>query len=287
MGYDLFFRSREDGAAPPIEDLRGFFENRVHYRIDGFIAQYLNDDTGVYFWFDLAGERSPSFHLNFARPHVFALEASNELASFVSQFDLLIDDVPAGIEYHRESFVRGWTDGNRGGYRSASDPSTGYSGWFTRPAAQIEQEWRWNYQRAALQERVGETVFVPKVTYFLAGGALCSGAVWSDAISVTLPRVDYVVLVRDRGWTSRLLNREPEVIAVRWNEIEPLAENYRFVVGELGHYQMYWDKPPKDVLAFFRDRPVNDLPFEGVSADRILDEETMAEIREVPVRNSP
>ena len=280
MGYDIFFRSRENGPAPPIEDLRGFFENRVHYRMDGFIAQYLNEDTGVYFWFDLAGEPSPSFHLNFARPHVFAMEASNELTSFSSQFDFVLDGSGDGVEFQRDAFIRDWSQGNRGGYRSAQDVSTGYTGWFTRPSAQIEHEWRWNYQRSALQERVGDSVFVPKVSYFLADGALASGVVWSDAIPVTLPRVDYVVLVRDRGWTSRLLNREPEVIAVPWAEIEPLAASYRFVLGELGHYQMYWEKPPKDIVSFFRDRPINDMPLEGVSADRVLDEETMAAARE-------
>lgn len=280
MGYELIFRSRENGAAPPIEDLRGFFENRVHYRMDGFIAQYLNEDTGVYFWFDLAGERSPSFHLNYARPHVFALEAANELTSFVNQFDLVVDDTPEGSEFRRETFQRDWSEGNRNGYRAASDPSTGYTGWFTRAYARIEQEWRWNYQRAAFQERVGDSVFVPKVSYFLANGALTSGAVWSDAISVALPKVDYILLVRDRGWASRLLSREPDVVAVPWSDIEPLAADYRFVAGELGHYQLYWEKPPKEILNFFRDRPPMEIPLEGVSADRVLDEETMAEVRE-------
>jgi hypothetical protein len=280
MGYELIFRSREDGPAPPIEDLRGFFENRVHYRMNGFIAQYLNEDTGVYFWFDLAGERSPSFHMNYARPHVFALEASNELTSFVNQFDLMVDDEGAAMEFGREWFTREWSGGNRAGYRTASDPSVGYTGWFTRPYARIEQEWRWNYQRAAFQERVGDSVFVPKVSYFVAGGKLVSGAVWSDAISVALPKVDYILLARDRGWASRLLSREPDVIVVPWSEVEQAAASYRFVAGELGHYQLYWDKPPAAIVNFFRDREPSEMLMEGVSADRVLDEETMAEARE-------
>ena len=281
MGYDLTFRSRRSGAAPPIEDLHDYFEQRPNFRIDGFTAQYLNEDTGIYFSFDMGGDY-PAFQLNYARSRVFALEAVEEVRSFMQGLDQIVDDPQidgmAGGEFSQDKFLAGFDTGNRAGYRMAADPSTGFEGWFTRPAAAIEAEWRWNFGRAAMQERVGESVFVPKISYFLIDGNLGSGAVWSDAISVALPAVDYLVIVRDRGWPKRLLNREPEILALPFANVEPIATQYRFVPGDLGHYQLYWDKAPAEVTDFIRDAPLNGTPFEAVSADRILDEETMVEV---------
>ncbi|HZO51571.1 MAG TPA: hypothetical protein VFB63_02585 [Bryobacteraceae bacterium] len=281
MGYDLTFRSRGSGAAPPIEDLHEYFEQRPNFRIDGFTAQYLNEDTGIYFSFDMGGD-FPMFQLNYARSHVFALEAVDEVRSFMQHFDQIVDDPRidgmTGGEFSQDKFLAGFDTGNRTGYRMAADPSTGFEGWFTRPAAVIAAEWRWNFGRAAMQERVGESVFVPKISYFLMEGELRSGAVWSDAIPVAMPEVEYLVIVRDRSWPQRLLNREPEILALPFAQLEPIAARYRFVPGELGHYQMYWDKAPADVTDFLRNAAMNETPFEAVSADRILDEETMADV---------
>jgi len=281
MGYDLTFRSRGSGEAPPIEDLHEYFEHRPNYRIDGFTAQYLNEDTGIYFWFDMGGDL-PMFQLSYARSHVFALEAVDEVRGFVHHFDLTLDAGgavgPKGAEFRAEGFLSGFDAGNREGYRLAADPTTGFEGWFTRPAAAIESEWRWNLGRAAMQERVGESVFVPKISYFLIDGRLGSGAVWSDAIPVAMPSVDYLVVVRDRAWPKRIINREPEILALPFAQVEPLAAQYRFVAGELGHYQMYWDKAPEAVIEFLRNAHANEAPFEAVSADRILDAETMDDV---------
>lgn len=280
MGFDLTFQTRGSGESPPIEDLHEYFEQRRNYRIDGFTAQYLNEDTGVYFWFDLGGDY-PQIQISYARSHIFALEAVEEAQGFVHQFDLVQRTVPDGAapaEFTAGSFLSGFDAGNRVGYRLAADPSTGFEGWFTRPAASIEAEWRWNFGRAAMQERVGESVFVPKISYFMVNGHLCSGAVWSDAIPVAMPTVDCVVIVRDRAWPKRLLNREPEILAVPFAQLQPIASHYRFVAGEPGHYQMYWDSPPLAVIEFLRGAKTNDSPFEAVSTDRILDQETMDEV---------
>ncbi|MCC7235439.1 MAG: hypothetical protein IT163_09055 [Bryobacterales bacterium] len=279
MGYDLTFRLRGSGEAPPIEDLHEYFDGRRNYRMDSFTAQYLNEDTGVYFWFDL-GEEHPRFQLNHARSHVFAVEAADEVRNFVQHFDLVCDGSESGLpaEFTPESFLSGYDTSNRAGYRMAADPSTGFEGWFTRPAAAIAAEWRWNFERATTQERVGESVFVPKISYFLINGRLCSGAVWSDAIPVTMPVVDCVVIVRERGWPLRLLKREPEILAVPFVQLEAIASHYRFVPGEPGHYQMYWESPPLAVIEFLRSAKAPDSAFEAVSADRILDQETMDEV---------
>ena len=280
MGFDLTFQTRGSGESPPIEDLHEYFEQRRNYRMDGFTAQYLNEDTGVYFWFDLGGDY-PQIQISYARSHIFALEAVEEAHSFVQQFDLVRRTGPEGgmhAEFTPGSFLSEFETGNRAGYRLAADPSTGFEGWFTRPASAIEAEWRWNFRRAAMQERVGESVFVPKISYFMVNGHLSSGDVWSDAIPVAMPTVECVVIVRDRAWPKRLLNREPEILAVPFVQLESIASHYRFVQGEPGHYQMYWDSPPLAVIEFLRGARANDAPFEAVSTDRILDQETMDEV---------
>ncbi|MCC6293420.1 MAG: hypothetical protein IT164_12285 [Bryobacterales bacterium] len=279
MGYDLTLHLRGSGEAPPIEDLHEYFENRRNFRMDGFTAQYLNEDTGVYFWFDL-GEDHPRFQLSHARARVFAVEAADEVRSFVQHFDLVCAWPSAGLptEFTPAGVLAGYDAGNRTGYRMAADPSTGFQGWFTRPSTAIAAEWRWNFERVTMQERVGESVFVPKISYFLVNGRLCSGAVWSDAIPVAMPVVDCVVIVRERAWPMRLIKREPEILAVPFVQLEAIASHYRFVPGEPGHYQMYWDSPPLAVVEFFRSATSPDAAFEAVSADRILDQETMDEV---------
>jgi len=57
-----------------------------------------------------------SFHINYARPFIFALEAEPELAAFVERFKPMIDDPQTNeirSDYSRDAFFRGWQSGNK------------------------------------------------------------------------------------------------------------------------------------------------------------------------------
>src|SRR5580658_8884848 len=93
MSYDLLFKPR-NGLLDQ-GDLVRYFSHRHNYKVDGAQAIYGNEDTGVYFQFDLqtASEASDTedypvaFNINYFRPSYFILEAEMEVSAFVRTFD--------------------------------------------------------------------------------------------------------------------------------------------------------------------------------------------------------
>ena len=81
-------------------------------------AWYQNDDTGVYFSFELAATPSfwAQFIVNHMRPRFFILEALPEIESFVSTFGLTVHDPQIdGMgdgRFDSDGFIRGWAAGN-------------------------------------------------------------------------------------------------------------------------------------------------------------------------------
>lgn len=81
MSYDLFFRPAltEQPASP--EDFIRYFAQRRHFTTKNGQSWYQNEDTGVYFSFELTPDEvdpAPSwvqFNLNYARPRSFVVEA--------------------------------------------------------------------------------------------------------------------------------------------------------------------------------------------------------------------
>src|SRR5205809_479293 len=138
MSYDLFFLKRQASNAISPEVITQYFRGRAHYTLQDQQFWYQNEDTGVYFSFDLTsgGEQekeSPeggpeaatadglepvglSFNINYFRPHFFGLEAEGELSALTSRFSLRVDDPQnEGMgrgDYSREGFLRGWNAGN-------------------------------------------------------------------------------------------------------------------------------------------------------------------------------
>jgi hypothetical protein len=101
VSYDLFFRSNPAGKPINENTFREYFFNRPHYQIENRTqAWYSNEDTGVYFAFELSGPaeeqdgepRDASFNLNYYRPHIFGMEAEPEVSGFVATFEPVIMD---------------------------------------------------------------------------------------------------------------------------------------------------------------------------------------------------
>jgi hypothetical protein len=156
MSYDLFFVGQ---TKPERSDVFAYFESRVNYQLRDNQAWYANEDTGVYFAFELPAEDESaereedepdywaSFNLNFLRPRYFADEALIELEAFTSRFGREVSDPQAGGmgdgPFDAAGFKRGWDRGNEFGVRSvlaedaASKPET-------RPTAVLQRIWKWN-----------------------------------------------------------------------------------------------------------------------------------------------
>src|ERR1700730_17850432 len=96
VSYDLFLK-RRDGTYDPKQFL-DYFRGREWYKINGNQAWYDNEDTGVYFSFELddSHEGGDSEHVpialnvNFFRPSYFILGVEPEVTALVHHFDMVV-----------------------------------------------------------------------------------------------------------------------------------------------------------------------------------------------------
>lgn len=94
MSYDLFFTFPKPTQRSVVEK---YFASRPHYQINGSVV-YQSQDTGVYFVFEFRSDTDDhqlvgaSLNLNYFRPHIFGLEAEQEIRAFVECFQPSIED---------------------------------------------------------------------------------------------------------------------------------------------------------------------------------------------------
>lgn len=284
MSYDLFFRPRA-GRPMPTRELAAWFKGRPHYRVENGQAVYGNEDTGVYFVFDLpeatTGDEVPclAFNLNYARPACFALEAGPELDALVARFEFDVEDPQIdGMDegpYTTAGFMRGWTAGNAFAVRTYQTDADARAELLTLPAATILRVWRWNHARKDLQARLGDTVFVPRISYVVSAGEVHTAAVWADGIPVALPPVDQLLLARDRLAPRRFLRRVSDVCMCTYADAASLLRRFGAPNDDHAYVRLnYLDAPP-EVTAFFRERTAHPA-LTMVSIDRVLEAELVA-----------
>lgn len=214
MSYDLIL-------APDVFDgdaIREHFEARPHYRVDTQQAWYANEDTGVYFTFDVVSSPAPeddgdaggldasshiAFNLNFFRPHIFGLEAELEVSAFLTRFpSRIFDPQVSGMgegPYSREGFLSGWNVGNRFSFE-AFGREQGPA--LSADSALIEAVWTWNRDRVAIQHAVGDNMFVPRILWVQpgAGKSPLACATWTASVPTVIPAklASGIVLVRPK-----------------------------------------------------------------------------------------
>jgi hypothetical protein len=285
VSYDLFFRSSPAGKPINENTFREYFSNRPHYQIEKRQAWYSNEDTGVYFAFELSdpaeepdGEpRDASFNLNYYRPHIFGMEAEPEVSGFVATFEPVITDPQIGGmadgEYSRDGFLRGWNTGNEFGYRTigkAPHPPHLLS------SVAIERFWRWNFERGKKQEDAGEGIFVPRVIFFSLLEGVASCVVWGDAIPILLPEVDFVVIVRDELAPRKFFKRKPDRALISWAQMLPAISSYSYVGDALPYHRLDFRAPPGEILSWIRGLSPHVGELTGIAAADVLDRELWA-----------
>src|SRR5271157_2989471 len=114
VSYDLFLKPRTGNVTP--EAFSDYFRLRRNYKVNLPQAWYENEDTGVYFVFELSSEINQNggrsypitLSINYLRPSFFGLEAEPEVSAFVRAFDATVSDPQTnGMgegEYHSDLF---------------------------------------------------------------------------------------------------------------------------------------------------------------------------------------
>jgi hypothetical protein len=299
VSYDLRFLVRADQEPPTADAIRDYLRSRRWYADEDDHFAYANDDTGVYFSFDVGGpdvepdEDRPdpvedgltpaglSFNINYFRPHVFGLEAAEELTAVTARFSLMVDDpqvrgLGRGV-FASEGFLAGWDAGNRAAHRALlSDAHDGHVplAHHSLPAETLERAWRWNYDRQRLQDAFGH-VFVPKIGFVRQDGAARTFVVWGDATPVALPDVDLLVLVRDELAPRRLFRKTRDLCLVATSEAEPVLRHGRRVGGPSSH--TLFERVHLKAVDFFRRQTPFSAPLDGLAQDQVLTRELLQE----------
>lgn len=218
MSYDLFLRPRKGAIGK--KDFEAYFQDRRFYDAEAGHAAYSNEDTGAYFSFewvddrdDEEGELYPiAFNINYFRPSYFIMEAEIEVSTLVQAFDLVVDDPQwKGMgkgEYDAEVLVSGWNAGNESAYDILLERPEQRSHLRTLPSATVLEAWRWNFERNARQQRVGDTKFVPQILFLEVEGQLTSAMVWPDGAPLVAAPVDWFILAGEN-----LLRHRPDFAA--------------------------------------------------------------------------
>ena len=289
MSYDLLFLPRE--AGPSEMELLSYFRRRPHYQVERGQAIYSNEDTGVYFLWDVGLEQvkeveldeQPSppslvrFNLNYFRPHVFGLEAEPEVHAFVAAFALpLTDPQVHGMgdgPYSADGFLAGYNHGNRFGYSAILAGHGRSAAKHTLPSATIERYWRWNYDRSALQAELGECVFVPKIMFFCLNSRVLSAAVWPDAIPSALPEVDLFVIPRKSLAPRRLFRRTDDIAFAFPHQAADVLAAFPVHEAPMPYRLLSYAEPPRLIANWVRDLSANVPTVKGVPVESILNEE--------------
>lgn len=256
MSYDLSFE-------PPLgpEEFHDYFSSRPPYEVAAHEASYLNESTGVYFSFGDAEGRA-SFHLHYFRPHIFALEAEPEVAAFVENFGLEVDDTQIhGMgqgPYSSEGFLRGWSAGNLFGIRAILSRE-GASDVDVLPTREIERCWRWNFRRDFLQRELGEDFFVPKIAFLRWECEVRTCVVWPDSMAIALPPVDLLV---------------NEFTLVPSSALPPCGEQR---TGEIPYRLIAHRVEP--IVSFFRRQPARRGKIDDLPPDQVLNAELVERAR--------
>ncbi len=290
MNYDLFFRPT--AKTPPCNDHRftNFFEGRENYRVEDGRADYVNENTGIFFSFEFdEGLEDPygdpaafpvCFSMNYLCPHVFGLEAEPEVRAFVEAFKLEVEDPQVGGMgrgvYSGESFYRGWARGNEMALQLVlKDPPKAPI--FTLPTARLEACWRWNFNRKEELSRVGEEVFVPRLLFVIIDGEVKSLVTWTDGAPSILPEADIVALVR---MDLSLVEGAQEIVVLPFSEVEKgILQKFPIGDGPLRFWRLMYEEPPQTVVDFFTSFEAAPKRFEGISLGNILNGELVRKFK--------
>ena len=282
MSYDLFLRPRKGAIGR--EDFEAYFRDRRFYDAEAGHAAYGNEDTGAYFSFewvdaredDEEGEPYPiEFNINYFRPSYFIMEAEIEVSALVQAFDLVVDDPQwKGMgkgEYDAKVLMSGWNAGNESAYDFAVERPEQRSRVRTLPSATVLQAWRWNFERDARQQSVGDTKFVPRIQFLEVEGQMTSALFWPDGAPLVATPVDWFIVAGEK-----LLHRRPDF--AKASRLLPWAEAIQILVPFIKQtpgpvITFDYDETPSEVFDFLLRPSSESVSFTIWPQDVVLDRE--------------
>ena len=234
MSFDLYFYKRKDEEISSAAIGNWLTANGCVRKGDFPQWLYGNEDTGVYFSFEIQEpDDDPeaiemfekfsdfentqfTFNLNFVRPNFFALEAFPFVERFLTDLELFALNPQSRVDPdnpRKEKSHDYYSDWSRTNLRFSADHFDEF-GLKYLPLEKSNDYWRYNFQKGELQNRLGDEYFVP--TLILAKRAVTGDAItlstWTQHIPNIFPPADYFVIIRKRKKLFRTVD-ETGIIA--------------------------------------------------------------------------
>lgn len=218
MSYDLYFYKHRDTPISKNDVSTYLTEHLCLPNEEGNQWFFENEDTGVYFSFDLNepdtddNSSEPeeafeylytfiSFNINFLRPDFFGREAFLFVGRFINDLDLYVvnpqstenDDYP--LKPEMGELYQNWSKLNA--KHSAHLYTELDLQYYPQPAS--DAIWQYNFDRAELQEELGDEYFVPKIFVLqtITDKHIITFCVWPDHLPIIVPKVDYFFIGRE------------------------------------------------------------------------------------------
>lgn len=285
MSYDLYFKPRS--GVVDRSKILAYFSSRLNYAVDPPQAWYRNEDTGVYFVFEMQNERElegavdypVALNINYFRPSYFVQEAEPEVTAFVRKFDMVVlDPQMHGMgegEYDPELLKSAWNHGNDFGYSAILRDPKNEQKVTSLPSATLLCAWSWNLERQRLQNNLGESKFVPRVMFILLDGDVKTAAVWPDGIPIAVPDVEYLIVVRKELAPRRLFRRVEDRTIVALKEALPILQRHG-TPDVNGTLVLDYNAPTDEIAGYVSSLPADKRMVKALPADQVLDRELAA-----------
>jgi hypothetical protein len=282
MSYDLFLQCR-DGTYDRAQFLE-YFRACEWYKVQGSQVWYENEDTGVYFSFELSeplekGEPPQfpiSLNVNFFRPSYFIAEVETEVTALVRRFDMIVFDPQSdGMgegEYQKELLIAGWSLGNEWAFSTFLKDPEHRTNLLSMPSAKLRKIWTWNQERGGLQARYGDSKFVPRISFIRLDQDVSSAVIWPDGIPSIIPPVDRLIVIRQELAPQRIFRRAEDRTLLAWQDVQPMFERHGSRQPD-DSVLLDYDRPPDGVASFIRSLPGDSREILMVGTDQVLDRE--------------
>jgi hypothetical protein len=221
MSYDLFFCwERQEyinfGAVCSWIEKIGCFKRKDNQ------LWYQNENTGVYFSLDFAGEPSPetegpeippgyfdtglSFNLNFNRPSCFGHEAMPIVENVAAEFELSVFDPQARDpeslllrDVRSQELLGSWLENNRNAILTMVEHA-GLATPLQMPLSKSLYRWKYARNKKDLETKCGQDIFVPTLSPVRRTGSnqVELAFVCTQGVSCLVPTSDWVFIVRER-----------------------------------------------------------------------------------------
>ncbi len=226
MSYDLFFY-KQKGSEISTDKISKYLTDNLVQPNDGNNQWfYENEDTEVYFSFELNeveenfepdeeiepienfDDTNFTFNLNFMRPSFFGIEAFQFVEQFCNDLNLYVLNPQGESEKpYKPTQKEQFENWNKTNLWASKDHFKEIECSYMNEN-ETNQIWKYNSNRKLIQEKLGEQYFVPKIYFFKTkqSNEPFTLTIWTEHIPIVLPTTDYILLTRQYKKFFRTIN---------------------------------------------------------------------------------